>query len=101
MVFIWIVSHLLTVIVGAMEVECDTADDVMSYLERGSAYRHTGSTQMNEKSSRSHAVFTVLIGEHTREAIFSFFAHSLCLSLVPYIRNFKHVDNLPVFKITN
>ena len=50
-------------IVGSAEVECDTADDVMSYLERGSAYRHTGSTQMNEKSSRSHSVFTILIGE--------------------------------------
>lgn len=54
---------IVSVIVGATEVECETADDVMSYLERGSAYRHTGSTQMNEKSSRSHSVFTVLIGK--------------------------------------
>ena len=39
-------------------------EEVMSYLEHGSTYRHTGSTQMNEYSSRSHAVFTFVIGNH-------------------------------------
>ena len=51
------------VIIGAKEVECESLDDVMSLLESGSAVRHTGSTQMNEHSSRSHSVFTVNIGQ--------------------------------------
>ncbi|XP_048780280.1 kinesin-like protein KIF27 isoform X2 [Ostrea edulis] len=52
-----------TVIIGAREVECESLDDIMSLLESGSAVRHTGSTQMNEHSSRSHSVFTVNIGQ--------------------------------------
>lgn len=44
-------------------MECETLDDVMSLLESGSSVRHTGSTQMNEQSSRSHSVFTVNIGK--------------------------------------
>lgn len=56
-----------TVIIGAREVECETLDDVMSLLESGSSVRHTGSTQMNEQSSRSHSVFTVNIGQKWSE----------------------------------
>ncbi|KAK3104146.1 hypothetical protein FSP39_024813, partial [Pinctada imbricata] len=56
-----------TVIIGAREVECETLDEVMSLLETGSAVRHTGSTQMNEHSSRSHSVFTVNIGQKWTE----------------------------------
>ncbi|XP_046330087.2 kinesin-like protein KIF27 isoform X1 [Haliotis rufescens] len=52
-----------TVIIGVKEVECETLDDVMSLLESGSAARHTGSTQMNEHSSRSHSIFTIVIGQ--------------------------------------
>ncbi|NWH73659.1 KIF27 protein, partial [Piaya cayana] len=50
-----------TVIVGAKEVEVECADEVISLLESGNAARHTGTTQMNEHSSRSHAVFTISI----------------------------------------
>ncbi|GFS19591.1 kinesin-like protein KIF27 [Elysia marginata] len=57
-----------TVIVGAREIECESLDEVMSYLESGSAARHTGSTQMNEQSSRSHSIFTVVIGQRWSEA---------------------------------
>lgn len=39
----------------------ESADEVMSLLEMGNAARHTGSTQMNEHSSRSHAIFTISI----------------------------------------
>ncbi|XP_053911079.1 kinesin-like protein KIF27 isoform X2 [Cuculus canorus] len=50
-----------TVIVGAKEVEVESADEVISLLESGNAARHTGTTQMNEHSSRSHAIFTISI----------------------------------------
>ncbi|CAH2294228.1 kinesin KIF27 [Pelobates cultripes] len=50
-----------TVIVGAKECQVKSADEVMSLLESGSAARHTSTTQMNEHSSRSHAIFTINI----------------------------------------
>ncbi|XP_010382323.2 kinesin-like protein KIF27 isoform X2 [Rhinopithecus roxellana] len=50
-----------TVIVGAKECHVESADEVMSLLETGNAARHTGTTQMNEHSSRSHAIFTISI----------------------------------------
>lgn len=39
----------------------ESADEVISLLEMGNAARHTGTTQMNEHSSRSHAIFTISI----------------------------------------
>lgn len=48
-------------IVGAKECQVESADEVMSFLEMGNAARHTGTTQMNEHSSRSHAIFTISI----------------------------------------
>uniref|UniRef100_A0A2K6UCL9 Kinesin family member 27 n=1 Tax=Saimiri boliviensis boliviensis TaxID=39432 RepID=A0A2K6UCL9_SAIBB len=49
------------VIVGAKECHVESADEVMSLLEMGNAARHTSTTQMNEHSSRSHAIFTISI----------------------------------------
>nr|XP_044987411.1 kinesin-like protein KIF27 isoform X2 [Jaculus jaculus] len=50
-----------TVIVGAKECHVENMDEVMSLLKVGNAARHTGITQMNEHSSRSHAIFTISI----------------------------------------
>ena len=47
-------------------MDCESLDDVMSLLVSGSAVRHTGSTQMNEHSSRSHSIFTVTVGKHVK-----------------------------------
>ena len=55
--------------IGHQEVDCETLDDVMSLLVSGSAVRHTGSTQMNEHSSRSHSIFTVTIGKDLSELL--------------------------------
>ncbi|XP_004449516.1 kinesin-like protein KIF27 isoform X2 [Dasypus novemcinctus] len=59
-----------TVIVGAKECQVESADEVMSLLELGNAARHTGTTQVNEHSSRSHAIFTITIcrAEKNRQA---------------------------------
>ncbi len=53
--------YRLQVIYGASEIICNTLEEVMSCFETGTALRHTGSTLMNEQSSRSHSVFTVSI----------------------------------------
>ncbi|NWH59539.1 KIF27 protein, partial [Geococcyx californianus] len=50
-----------TVIVGAKEFRVECADEVISLLESGNAARHTGTTLMNEHSSRSHAIFTISV----------------------------------------
>lgn len=50
-----------TIISGHREIECSALDEVMYCLQHGSSARHTGSTQMNEQSSRSHSIFTVTI----------------------------------------
>jgi hypothetical protein len=34
---------------------------MLSLLQRGADMRHTGETRLNEKSSRSHSVFTVTV----------------------------------------
>ncbi|KAI7898697.1 uncharacterized protein BX663DRAFT_523777 [Cokeromyces recurvatus] len=44
---------------GVKEVEVHNTADVMYYLEQGTQNRATGATDMNEKSSRSHAIFSV------------------------------------------
>ncbi|KAL0092018.1 kif21a protein, partial [Phycomyces blakesleeanus] len=44
---------------GVKEVVVHSTDDVLFYLEQGTQNRATGSTDMNEKSSRSHAIFSV------------------------------------------
>ena len=50
-----------TIIIGANEVVCHTLEEVMACFDAGNSLRHTGSTLMNEQSSRSHSVFTVSI----------------------------------------
>ncbi|KAK0179912.1 hypothetical protein PV327_005615 [Microctonus hyperodae] len=48
-------------IVGITEIEVKTADETLQMLVKGSQGRATGSTAMNFQSSRSHAIFTILI----------------------------------------
>ncbi|XP_051506257.1 kinesin-like protein kif7 isoform X2 [Myxocyprinus asiaticus] len=49
------------VLCGVKECEVEGLDEVLSLLESGKTARHTGATQMNPQSSRSHTIFTVLM----------------------------------------
>ena len=40
-----------------------SAEEALSWLESGNTARVTAATQMNQRSSRSHAVFTLHVGE--------------------------------------
>ena len=51
------------VVVGATEQPVSSAEEALSWLEVGNTARITGATQMNQRSSRSHAVFTILISK--------------------------------------
>ncbi|KAG1189353.1 hypothetical protein G6F36_003969 [Rhizopus arrhizus] len=46
---------------GVKEVQVQSAEDVLYYLDQGTQNRATGATDMNEKSSRSHAIFSVTL----------------------------------------
>jgi hypothetical protein len=49
------------VLTGAKEVEVSKEEDLVHWLEQGALARTTGTTLMNEASSRSHAIFTLFL----------------------------------------
>ena len=58
------------VVSGIRECEARTSSEMVRLLENGAVSRTTGGTKMNEQSSRSHAIFTVILEQRhlTREA---------------------------------
>ncbi|XP_044019738.1 chromosome-associated kinesin KIF4 [Aphidius gifuensis] len=48
-------------VVGLSEIEVKNVDDTFKCLSQGSAGRATGATNMNNQSSRSHAIFTITV----------------------------------------
>lgn len=46
---------------GVREEPCHDPDELLGYLTKGSLCRTTGSTDMNAVSSRSHAIFSVIL----------------------------------------
>uniref|UniRef100_H9GDM1 Kinesin family member 7 n=1 Tax=Anolis carolinensis TaxID=28377 RepID=H9GDM1_ANOCA len=52
---------------GVKEAEVEGLDEVLSLLEMGNMAKHTGATHINQKSSRSHSIFTVTM-EQRRNA---------------------------------
>uniref|UniRef100_A0A3Q3X763 Kinesin motor domain-containing protein n=1 Tax=Mola mola TaxID=94237 RepID=A0A3Q3X763_MOLML len=51
------------VLCGVKECEVEGLDEVLSLLESGNTARHTGATQMNPNSSRSHTIFSVYMDQ--------------------------------------
>lgn len=50
-----------SVVIGCSEQVVENAEEALGWLGVGNAARITGATQMNQRSSRSHAVFTIHI----------------------------------------
>ena len=48
---------------GTISTEVNSAVDILKALRRGTKNRKTGKTKMNEESSRSHAIFTVIVSQ--------------------------------------
>jgi centromeric protein E len=46
---------------GLKEEVVVSAEHVMSILATGEAHRHVGATDFNEKSSRSHTIFRMVV----------------------------------------
>jgi len=53
----------VVVLCGVKECEVEGLDEVLSLLESGNTARHTGATQMNLNSSRSHTIFTLYMDQ--------------------------------------
>ena len=60
------------VVSGATEEVVEKRGDLMRLLEMGSASRTTGDTRMNAHSSRSHAIFTILLDQDIRSGTSAF-----------------------------
>ncbi|XP_027345232.1 kinesin-like protein KIN-4A isoform X2 [Abrus precatorius] len=54
-------SNGVITLAGTTEVAVSTLQEMAAYLEQGSLSRATGSTNMNNQSSRSHAIFTITL----------------------------------------
>lgn len=54
-------SNGVITLAGSTEVSVSTLKEMASCLEQGSLSRATGSTNMNNQSSRSHAIFTITL----------------------------------------
>lgn len=52
---------------GVREEVCQTPEELVKYLVKGSLGRTTGSTDMNSVSSRSHAIFSVILKQKVRQ----------------------------------
>ena len=55
---------------GLQEDKVATTEEMVSCLNRGSNFRSTSSTLMNNASSRSHAIFTITIEQHRIEDLY-------------------------------
>ncbi|CAE1171850.1 KIF2_24 [Acanthosepion pharaonis] len=54
-------------IVKLQENQVDTVDDVLKLIQHGNAVRTSGQTAANQHSSRSHAVFQIILRRRSRE----------------------------------
>ncbi|XP_041793750.1 kinesin-like protein KIF27 [Chelmon rostratus] len=70
-----------TVVVGAKEMVVTSAEELLNVVEMGNALRHTGTTGMNERSSRSHAILTLQLIQccHNKNSLKSVRSSKLCL----------------------
>mmetsp|Transcript_26758 Transcript_26758/g.64880 ORF Transcript_26758/g.64880 Transcript_26758/m.64880 type:complete len:1698 (+) Transcript_26758:95-5188(+) len=53
-------------VLGAMEADASGPEDMLDCLDRGTACRVTGATAMNATSSRSHAIFSIILKQTTQ-----------------------------------
>ncbi|XP_057327856.1 chromosome-associated kinesin KIF4A [Microplitis mediator] len=54
-------------IIGVTEKEVSTAEEALNLLTQGSQGRATGSTAMNDQSSRSHAIFSMTVFQEPKD----------------------------------
>lgn len=53
---------------GLTKIAATSADQIQELMEKGQSARHVAATKMNATSSRSHAVFTIVLTELKQDA---------------------------------
>lgn len=66
-------------VVGARESVVNSAEELLSLVEMSAAARQTCTTRMNDKSSRSHTVLTILINQHCNNNSNTLCSSKFCL----------------------
>ncbi|KAJ1934948.1 Kinesin-like protein kif21b, partial [Linderina macrospora] len=61
-------SHGNMVLIGVERKAAGSRDEIISFLHQGTLSRTTASTDMNRTSSRSHAIFTVILRQQGRRS---------------------------------
>mmetsp|Transcript_26062 Transcript_26062/g.42052 ORF Transcript_26062/g.42052 Transcript_26062/m.42052 type:complete len:770 (-) Transcript_26062:4218-6527(-) len=59
-------AHSGVAVDGIHQVAVSSVDEILEQVEVGASVRTTGSTQMNAKSSRSHAILTIVVEQEDR-----------------------------------
>lgn len=69
----------ISVVVGAKKSAVNSAEELLSLFEMSSAARQTCTTRMNDKSSRSHTILTLLINQHCNNNSKTLCSSKFCL----------------------
>ena len=93
MVYLSCVVFACAGMVGCREVQCTSVEEVLYLLASGSDVRHTGATQMNHQSSRSHAIFTVVLGRIQPSTSLLHYKSQMLL-FVPLVHSYLFVCDL-------
>lgn len=80
-------GHQQVRVIGLTEEPCLTTDSVLALLELGNSVRASGQTSANAKSSRSHAVFQLVLRKMSESQIYGKF------SLIDLAGNERGADN--------
>lgn len=54
-------THTTSDVCPCVQVDVDNADDVVRLMAQGASQRATSETKMNDRSSRSHQILTVIV----------------------------------------
>lgn len=79
-------------IVGLMEKDVFSAQEMVGCLETGNSARTVGSTAMNAASSRSHAIFTISLEQRRGGDKWAAHTHSGMISvheLIPQVHRWE------------
>lgn len=68
-----------SVVVGAKECLVRSAEELLSHVETSFATRQTCTTEMNDKSSRSHTVLTIQVNQHCANKVYTTCTSKFCL----------------------
>ena len=75
---------MCAVVVGAREERVESSEEALNLLFAGNTSRVTEATEMNRRSSRSHAIFTVFVG--TMDCLYIYAAAILHVLLATIVR---------------